>query len=125
MAHGGGVAPILRLKRSLQSGVKTMTAAYVAVYTNSSSYAYLFAGAEIDLTNMIAGDVIDVRVRKRIVSGGAFIPHDTKTYTGAQPTVRKAVKINPIIDVYGVEIGMRQTAGVLRNITIEISDALR
>lgn len=127
MAHAVTAAPILRLARSAQSGIKAMTAVYAVEYTEASitSMAYMFAGAEIDLSTMQAGDIIDVRVRKRIVSGGGWVNHDEKQYAGVQPTGHPAIHINPIPDVYGVEISMRQTAGVLRNIPCEFFDAKR
>ncbi len=127
MAHAVSSAPILRLKRSAQSGSKGMTAAYVVVYTEStvSAMAYIFAGAELDLTTMAAGDIIDIRVRKVIVAGGAWVNHDEWQYTGAQPTGHPAKHINPIPNAYGVEVSMRQTAGTLRTIDTEFYDAKR
>lgn len=127
MAHAVTSAPILRLARSAQSGSKAMTAAYAVVYSESSisAIAYIFAGAEIDLSSMQAGDIIDVRVRKVVVSGGGWINHDEKSYSGAQPTGHPSKHISPIPDVYGVEISMRQTLGVLRTIPCEFFDAKR
>lgn len=125
MAHASIMPPMLRLARSAQSGSKAMTAAYVVEYTESSVMAYLFAGAEIDLSTMAAGDVIDIRIRKQITSGGSLINHDTLSYAGAMPDSHVTAHINPIPDVYGVEISMRQTAGVLRNIDCEFFDAKR
>lgn len=131
MAHAVTSAPILRLARSAQSGTKAMAATYAVVYTESSitAIAYLFAGAEIDLSTMAAGDTIDLRIRKQVVSGGGWVVHDEKTgssaYTGARPATHPSVHINPIPDVFGVEISMRQTAGVLRSIPCEFYDAKR
>jgi len=118
---------MLRLKRSTQSGTKAMTAAYATgvVYTESSTMAYIFSGAEIDLSNMAGGDVIDIRVRKIVVPGGAWVNHDHVNYAGAMPVGHVTAHINPIPDIYGVEIAMQQTAGVLRNIDCEFFDAKR
>lgn len=127
MAHAVAAAPILRLKRSTQSGVKAMAAVYTVVYTESSisAMAYIFAGAEIDLTNMQALDVIDIRVRKVIIFGGGWVNHDEKQYAGVQPAGHPAIHINPIPDTYGVSIEMRQTGGVSRSIPVEMYDAKR
>ena len=127
MAHAVTSAPILRLMRSAQSGLKAMAAPYSVVYTESSisGMAYIFAGAEYDLSSMAGVDVIDVRVRKVLVSGGGWVNHDEKTYTGVQPTSHPSKHIGPIPDAYGVEISARQTAGVLRNISFEFFDAKR
>lgn len=102
-----------------------MAAAWGAVYSESSIMAYLFGGAEIDLSTMLAGDTIDVRVRKVVISGGGWVNHDQKQYSGAQPTGHPSMRIGPIPDIYGVEVAMRQTAGVLRSIPCEFFDAKR
>ena len=82
-------------------------------------------GAEIDLSSMQGGDVISIRVRKVLAPAGAWVNHDEVQYSGAQPTGHPSVHVNPIPDVYGVEIAMRQTAGVLRTIPCEFTDAKR
>ena len=125
MAHASIMPPMLRLKRSAQSGSKAMAADWTVIYTESSIMAYIFAGAMIDLSTMEAGDTIDIRIRKQLSSGGALINHDQMNYVGAMPAGHQTVHITPIPDVYGVEIAMRQTAGVLRTIPIEFFDAMR
>ncbi|MBD3320581.1 MAG: hypothetical protein GF350_05730 [Chitinivibrionales bacterium] len=125
MAHAITSPPMLRIKRSTQSGSKGMTAAYAAVYEESCSLAYYFAGAKIVLSGMQAGDDVDVRVRVKVTSGGSYIAYDHTNYTDAQPAGHQVCYITPIPDVYGVEIAMRQTAGVLLNIDTEFFDAKR
>jgi len=130
MAVVSGMPPILRLKRSAQSGAKGMAAAYGVVYTEntvSSALAYIFSGAEIDLSPMAAGDIIDIRVRKVIVPGGAWVNHNELNYIGPVAAGHPAVHIGPIPDVYGVEISMRQTAVAvaLLSIDCEFYDAKR
>ena len=115
MAGGTSVPPMLALRRSAQSTTYTMTAAWQVVYTevSNSSLAYLFGGSRINLTNMAAGDTIDIRVRKRVVSAGAWVNHDLLSYSDAQPANHPSVAIGAIPDVFGIEIAARQTAGVL------------
>jgi hypothetical protein len=128
MAIVSGMPPILRLKRSAQSGAKAMTAAYAVVYTEnttSSALAYIFGGAEINLLPMQLGDDIDIRIRKIVVLGGAWVNHDEKNYINVQPTAHPSRHISALPDVYGIEISMRQTAGVLRTIETEFYDAKR
>ncbi|MCK5235929.1 MAG: hypothetical protein KAR06_03000 [Deltaproteobacteria bacterium] len=125
MASVSGMPPMLRLQRSAQSGAQAMAAAYAVVYTESSSQAYIFAGAEIDLSTMAAADIIDIRIRKQLASGGGWVNHDEVQFTDAQPTGHPSIAISPIPDVFGVEISMRQTAGVLRTIPCEFYDAKR
>lgn len=127
MATLSGVPAILRVTRSTQSGAYAMTAAWQVVYSNSSPYAWLFAAAEINLTPMAAGDTIDIRVRKIIVSGGAQVVHHGISYSGVQPVNHPSVHVGPLLSVYGVEVAMRQTAVAvaLLNINCEFFDAFR
>jgi len=121
MAFATSVPPLLALRRSAQSGTKAMTAVWQVVYTDLSisTIAYLFGGAKINLSTMQAGDHIDIRVRKVLVPGGGWVNHDQIGYDDAQPADHPSVSIQSIPDVYGVEIAMRQTAGVLRTIETE------
>ncbi len=117
--------PLLRLKRSAQSGAKVMTVVFSVVYQESSTLAYIFAGAEIDLSPMILGDSIDIRIRKQLTPTGAFVVHDQVNYLGPMPATHQTAHIGPIPDVYGIEISMQQTLGALHNIDCEFFDAKR
>lgn len=127
MATAYTVPAILRASRSQQSGQYTMTAAWQVVYSNSAPYAWMFVGAEINLTPMIAGDTIDIRVRKINVSGGAEVVHHLMTYSDVQPVNHPSVHIGPLFDVFGIEVAMRQTAvgAALLDIDCEFFDAFR
>lgn len=121
MAGATSVPPLLSMRRSGQSGTKAMAAAWTVVYSDqsSSTIAYLFSGARINLSTMQAGDHIDIRIRKIVLSGGAWVNHDELGYDNAQPANHPSVAISSIPDVYGVEIAARQTAGVLRTLEME------
>jgi hypothetical protein len=121
MAGATSVPPLLSLRRSGQSGTKAMTVAWSVVYSDlsSSNIAYLFGGARINLSTMQAGDHIDIRVRKVVLSGGAWVNHDEPGYDNVQPADHPSIAIGAIPDVYGIEIAMRQTAGALRTIETE------
>lgn len=125
MATAHTVPAILRVSRSQQSAIYAMTAAWQVVYSNSAPYAWLFASAEINLTPMILGDTIDIRVRKISVSGGAEVVHHLISYNDVQPVNHPSVHVGPLLNVFGVEVAMRQTAGVLANIQCEFHDAFR
>lgn len=123
---GGGVAAGLALQRSTQSGSKAMTAGYTAVYSESNTQPWIFSAGYIDLTNMLAAaDSVDIRVRQVITPGGAYVTTDEKNYLGVQPTGHKLIHIDSIMNIYGVEISMRQTAGVLRTFDCEFFHAKR
>ncbi len=125
MATSSVVSPSLSSRRSTQSGNKAMTAAFVVQYAESSTYAYLFMGAEIDLSGMLAADVVDIRVRKQLSSGGGWVIHDQKSFSDAQPATHVSKFIGSLPDVFGIEIAMRQTAGALLTIPCEFFDAKR
>jgi len=124
-ASAFAVSPILRLKRSPQSGNKVMTAAWQTVYSQSLLYAWMFGSGRLDLTNMVAGDHIDVRVSSRQILNGAYVIEDLMDYDDAQPVNKPKVTIGSFIDTFGVLIEMRQTAGVLKTLYCEFADATR
>jgi len=125
MAFATGMPPMLRMKRSTQSGAKVATAAYANIYSESSTQAWAFFGGYIDLSTMQAGDVVNIRIRKTLASGGGMVVEDTLSYTGARPAGHTIVEINAAPNVYGVEIAIQQTAGVLRTFLCEFFDAKR
>jgi len=98
-----------------------MAATWTVVFSDLSSttIAYLFSGSRINLSTMQAGDHIDIRIRKIVLSGGAWVLHDQLGYDNAQPANHPSVNIGAIPDVYGVEIAARQVSGVLRTIEME------
>ncbi len=125
MATGSAAPPLLSLKRSGQSGSFALTAVWQVLYTDSGTIPYVFAGATLDFSTLAAGDVVDVRVRKVVTLGGAWVPHDLTSYVDARPTNFHTVTINAVADIYGVEIALRQTAGTLRTIPCEFFVAKR
>lgn len=123
MANLGSFIVMPRLNRSSQSGDYIMTGSYVAVYSSSSTIAYLFAGAKINLSNMQAGDSIWVRVRTKLSPTGSFVTISETQYNGVQPVAQKGVRIGAMADTYGFEIDMYQSAGPFRAISTEFYDA--
>ena len=61
------------------------------------------------------------------VSGGAQVVHHLMSYSDVQPVNHPSVHIGPLLDVFGVEVSMRQTAVAvaLLNIDCEFFDAFR
>ncbi len=125
MAIASSASPMLRIRRSTQSGSKTMTAAYVAVYSESSTQPWVFGGAVIDLSGMLAADTVNIRIRKMLAAGAAWSILDELTYVGVQPVTHPSIYIQGLANFFGVEISMRQTAGVLLAINTEFIDAKR
>jgi len=125
MATAYTVPASLRIKRSAQSGIYTMTAAWQTVYANAQLYAWMFAAAEIDLTNMLAADDIEIRISKRNALGGAYIVKDQLLFEDVQPVETKKITIGPVMDTFGVLIEMRQPVGGLITCYCEFFDAVR
>jgi len=125
MATGTSTPPVLKLKRSSQSGQKLMSSSYASVYTEENTSAFFFAGAQIDLTGMTAADAIDIQLYARMSENGSLVLLDTISYTGARPAGRKVVTIGCLPNIYGVDIKMRQTSGTLLTIPCEFYDAKR
>ena len=125
MATGYMVPPILRLKRSTQSGNYTMTIAWQTVYSQNHPFAWIFGSGKIDLTNMIAGDHIEVRISSRNTSGGGYVVEDLFDYDDVQPTGKKKISIGTIVDTFGVLVEIRQTVGVPIVCACEFYDATR
>jgi hypothetical protein len=125
MAQGSGMPSYLSIKLSSQSGTKAMAAAWTTLYEESCSQAFLFSGATISLANMLAGDTIDIKIEKVLVSGGAYVLHDLMPYNDAQPANHPSCSISGIPSVYGIKISARQTAGALINCDCEFYDAKR
>lgn len=127
MATAFPVSVALRIRRSNQSGLYTMTAAWQPVYANAMGYAWMFASAEIDLTNMVAGDNVGIRVSTRNVAAGAYIVKDNLLLEDQQPDDLQKITIGPILDTFGVLIEMRQPAVAVAFITSNCTfyDAVR
>lgn len=113
-------APVLQLNRSDQSGSKTLTGAYATVFEDSDAAPWIFCGAWIDLTNMAAGDTVNIRISAKGKSGGAYTVEDENSYTGAQPADAKAVRIGAIPNVYGVKIEAYQSAGASAYLSLDM-----
>lgn len=125
MAQMFSVTPILRERRSTQSGNYVMTAAWQTLYASASLYTYKFSQGTIDLTNMAAGDSVNIRISKRNDQFGGLVIHDQQPYNGVQPATRKLIKIDGLLDVYGVLVEAQQTLGTLRTFYCEFMEAFR
>jgi len=111
---------LLQLRRSAQSGSKTLTNAYVAEYEDSDTTPWLFMGVWIDLTNMAGGDTVWIRVSTKGVDGGAYVVEDETSYTGVQPAGAKAIRIGSLPNVYGVKIEAYQSAGAPAYLSLDM-----
>lgn len=72
----------------------------------------------LDLNPMAAGDVLEVRAKQMVATGGTTRGVDLATYYDAQPSDRLiAVSVpvsNPLGDTGAVQFSIKQTAGSVR-----------
>jgi hypothetical protein len=73
---------------------------------------------KVDLTAMLAGDSMRIRVRERVKSGGSLIVCYDETFSGAQGIPLVKIPLDP--NRYGVETTIQRTAGVDRSIDWEV-----
>jgi len=80
----------------------------------------LFYGGYIDLTALASGDTVVVREYHRIKSGGALLPSNTQTFTGARPTDKKVLEFPMKPNNFGYQISVQKTpAGPARSLDFE------
>lgn len=115
-----GASPVLVTARDdSQSGNKIMTAGWQTVYTDSASGAFVFEEGDIDLSSLLGGDTVEVRVSKTNAFGSAPVLVDDTVYNGPMPAGHPEIVIGRLVSEFGVLVEMRQTAGVLRTIPAE------
>jgi len=89
------------------------------VYQNDSpSKLFEPKKAQIDLSNMQAGDVVIVREYYRVKSGGSYLLKDSRTFSNVQ--TYKVIDIDLAPCRFGVKITIEQTAGTNRSFDWEI-----
>ena len=73
----------------------------------------------VDTVNMVAGDVLELRVYQMVLTGGTQRVYNLQTYSGAQPTdalVKVSVPIgNELTDSNSLRFSLKQTYGTSRN----------
>lgn len=74
---------------------------------------------EVDTVNMVAGDVLELRVYKMVLTGGTQRVAFYMRYEGAQPTddlIKISTPIgNDLTDANAVRFSLKQTYGTSRN----------
>ena len=77
--------------------------------------AFLFS---VDTVNMAAGDILELRAYKMVITGGTARPEALMMYYGAQPAddyAKESVPIsNSLTDVNSLRFSMKQTYGTAR-----------
>lgn len=73
----------------------------------------------VDLVNMVAGDVVEVRVYQMVLTGGTPRVSYLDVYQGAQPTdglIAVSVPLgNDLTDASSLRFSIKQTLGTSRN----------
>ena len=120
---------ILDVARSAQSIAYTpvVGAAETIVYekTPTAGSVELVNEFSIDLTNMVADDVLTIRLYKKLASGGAYLLASADasfTYSNAQ-TVLCVSPFKNVFNTYGLKIVIVQSAGTARAFQTETIDS--
>lgn len=89
------------------SGTVTTDGTSQSLATPSTSNVYVF---DIDTTNLAAGDVIEVRVQKKVLTGGTI--HTLWRATiGPSPRSEVVVSSPPVSAPFGVTVLVQRVAG--------------
>lgn len=110
---------ILDAMRSAQSAaLLTMTGAEQTLYEYTPTATSVFLGGNVDLSLMAADDIIDLKIYKKIKSGGAYALCSTVSYTGVQavPLVEFAADR---YNRYGIKVTATQTQATTSYKTID------
>lgn len=67
----------------------------------------------VDLSNLVAGDQVELRIKKKVLTGGTALLAAYATFTGPVNTV--VADSVPVICPYGATLTLKQTAGTGRN----------
>jgi hypothetical protein len=78
--------------------------------TQTGSTVYVLA---VNLANMVEADIVTLRVKTKVLSGGAAALAFTATFSGAQPV--DVVYSEPVPSAHSAEFTLEQTDGVGRN----------
>lgn len=79
-----------------------------AAKTDGKTYA-----CQVDLTNMAAGDVVEVRAKIKVVSAGSAVVIYRATFANAQ--AYPAIQTPPILAPYEITFTLKQAAGTNRD----------
>jgi hypothetical protein len=90
----------------------TQTASIGTEHTLSNPVTNKFFTAYVDLTNMAAADVVEIRVSMIVKVAGSYIQYFLQTYSGVQTD--PIVYIPPLPSDIGYKLTLKQTAGTGR-----------
>lgn len=69
---------------------------------------------QVDLSNMTSADVIEIRVKGKVTSGGATRMFHKAVTTGVQAQAYPGLQTPPIVAPHSVTFTLKQTAGTNR-----------
>lgn len=78
--------------------------------TETSPNVYILA---VNLSNMVADDIVTLRIKTKVLSGGSHALAFTATFSGAQPV--DVVYSEPVPSVHSAQFTLEQTDGTGRN----------
>lgn len=69
----------------------------------------------VDLSNMAAGDTLELRIKRKILTGGVIRVLYYQRYLNAQPTDDLIATSIPVAGPFGTTFSLKQTAGTGRD----------
>jgi hypothetical protein len=96
----------------------TQTAVITTEHTLATTTSAKTRVLVVDLTNLVAGDTVELKIKTKVLTGGSVLLAYFATYTGsvAAPVVHSL----PVPGTYGATFTLKQTAGTGRNFDFEI-----
>ena len=70
---------------------------------------------DVDTVNMVSGDEVELRIKKKVLSGGTIRVLYYVRYVGAQATDNLIKTSIPVPSEHGITVTLKQTAGTSRN----------
>ena len=114
-----GQEAVLDAIRSAQSAaLLTMTGDEQTLYEFIPTATSVFLGGNVDLSLLAADDILDLKIYKKIKSGGAYALCSTVTYTGVQ-TVPLVEFAGDRFNLYSIKVTATQTQATTSYKTID------
>lgn len=88
-----------------------------ALASSSAAGTYIL---EVDLSAMLTGDTVELRVKGKTLSGGSVTTKVMETYYDAQGEPDKVVRSIPVADDLALSFTLKQTAGTGRSFSWKV-----
>lgn len=94
----------------VNSGTATADGTEQTLHSTSTGAHY---SATVDLTNLASGDVVEIRVYKKVLTGSTLKQVDIYTFSGTQTSPNFFIPF--VSSPFGYKLTLKQTSGANRN----------